>query len=706
MLKTSEMTMFNLNVYLKSNVVPSDALHSPHIKSIIKDLRNHPKDAMTQLTVLAQCKERGKQIVAALISCWQNIGTFFLDEFEFDVMSLPFITLSSLSFQALWTKYCREAGIYHHAMEKTKIAYEDILRSYSHGGYSYSCEDVLNMGQPIHGTEGNLASTILELDIISSYGYGGSHIRTPKGFCNGYSNNGKNQLMRCEPVARHQTFEFLSVYYTLWQLEENHYSIKTVYSNFHQSGVFSVGPYPVDLAVVFIDGKIAIFQFDGAYAHGCRLGCASLRSYVHSKTREELEKDSDKRDQVILSWAHQINTAKNCGNFVTYTVKSNCHHDDYKMSALKKTFDRISVLSKLTEGYPTAESLTKDDVVFSSEELTYIIIAEGYIPQFPGQPPPLNALLLQNEGKKWQRCSSTQTSKRAILLTKDYVEWLVKHLNFQITKIHYVFFYKKCTVLNAIFQHLIDLRMTPNILPSTKQLIKNVINFSAGYFGLNENKSAPIKNTLVCNAGSYFDCKRHSIEFMGSIGKQDFFVKSFQKAKSPKQKMGFAPLPIFVSIVEFGKLRISQILCFFDKFLDPASYRHLYTNVDNVVIVLSTATVDNAVKPAMQLQYNNEKANFFTEDTPGHLKEEFKITADQEWQFVSAMTMNYAIVTKDSDFSKHKSSALNGVSTTESYETSLRLLKKQPVKINQIRRVNKILNTDKKDITYVFNKMN
>ena len=268
------------------------------------------------------------------------------------------------------------------------------------------------------------------------------------------------------------------------------------------------------------------------------------------------------------------------------------------------------------------------------------------------------------------------------------------------------FFYKKCTVLNSIFQHLIDLRMTQCILPSTKQLIKNVINFSAGYFGLNENKSAPTKNTLVCNAGSYFDCKRHSIEYMGSIGKQDFFVKSFQKTKSPKQKMGFAPLPIFVSIVEFGKLRISQILCFFDKFLDPASYRPLYTNVDNVVTVLSTATVDDAVKPALESQYRNEKKNFFTVDTPGHLKEEFKITAEQEWQYVSAMTMNYAILTKDSDFSKHKCSALSGVSTNESYETSLRLLKKQPVEIKQNRRVNKILNTDKKDITFVFNKMN
>ncbi len=91
---------------------------------------------------------------------------------------------------------------------------------------------------------------------------------------------------------------------------------------------------------------------------------------------------------------------------------------------------------------------------------------------------------------------------------------------------------------------------------------------------------------------------------------------------------------------------------------------------------------------------------------PGHLKEEFKITADQEWKFVSAMTMNYAIITKDSDFSKHKSSALNGVSTTESFKTSLRLLKKQQVEIKQSRRVNKILNTDKKDITYVFNKTN
>jgi hypothetical protein len=706
LLRTKEMTIFNLNVYLTTTVLPSNVLPTPQIKSTIKDLHHQSKDPTTNLTVLAQCKKRGKQIVQTLLACWQNVGKFFMDEFELDIFSLPFVTLSSLAFQAVWTKYSRQAGIYHHAIEKTKTAYGVILRSYSHGGYSFSCEDKLNVGQPLHGAEGNPAATILELDIISSYGFGGAHIRTPKGFCNGYSNNGNDELVRCDTVARHQTFEFLSVFYTIWLLEQNNFNIKTVFSNFHQNGVFYVGHFPVDLTVIFDDGKIAMFQFDGDYAHGCRGGCRPLHSYVHGKTREEVEKNSEKRDTILQDWVQHINTAKQCSNFITYSVKTSCHHDDYKMTALKKTFDMIPLLSKLTEGYQTKASINKDEVLFCNEDLTYILIADGYIPCLQERPPPLNALIIQNEDKKWKRCNSTKTTNRAMLLTRDYVEWLVKYFNFQITKIHYVFFYKTCTVLNSIFQHLTGLRMTPDILPNNKQLLKNVINYTAGYFGLNENKSTTAKNTLVCNAGSYFNLKQHNIEYMGSIGKEDFYIKTFYKLRPTKQRMGFAPLPIFVSIVEFGKLRISQVLCFFDKFLDSASYRHLYTNVDNVVIVLSTETIEDAVKPALQTKYQYEKLNYFIKDMPGHLKEEFKISADQDWRFVSPMTMNYSILTRDSKFSVHKNSAVNGVSTIASYEMGLKLLSKQPFEISQVRRENKILNKKKRNVTYVYNKVN
>ena len=717
MLRTSEMTFFNLNIYLKDGILPSDALTAPNIKSQIKDLQNQSKDPATNMTILAKCKKRGQQIAPALLSSWQSIGHFFMNEFETDIFSTYFVSLSLLAFQNIWTKYSRSAGIFHHALEKTKVAYEDTFRSFSHGGYAFSCQDKLKVGEPIHGykptnfdllgsdpctaksiPKGEPAATILQLDIISSYGFGGSHIQTPKGFCNGFVNTGDGILKSCEPVARHQTFEFLSVYYTLWLLDQQSLKIRTVYSNFHQSGIFSIANYPIDLTVICEDGTIMMYQFDGQYAHGCKQGCEPLYSYIHGQTSEELEAATTTRDLIISDWVAHLNWNK---VWATYHVITNCHHKDYNITALKHSFAIIPVLSDIIAGYPTSKNLTKDDVLFSSDDLTYIIIAEGYIPGLPGNLDPLKALILRKDGNNWERHASTDNGP--MLLTKDYLQWLMKCFNFQVTTIHKVYFYKKCDVLNSIFQHLTRLRMTPGILPCTKQLVKNVINYAAGYFGLNERKSQKVKYKLVSKIGSH-NTRKHMAECAGSIGSEDFYLKSFTKPQSVKVHMGSAPIPIFVAIVEFGKFRMSQILCFFDKFLLHSRYRHLYSNIDNVLIALSTPNLDEAVNPAHWAAYNDEKSCILTENQPGHLKQEFEITSEQNWSFVSPMTMNFSIITEDSKLDMHKNSSINGVTSVESYETGIKLLQKQMVKVNQVRRVNKIMNKDLKNVTYVFNK--
>jgi hypothetical protein len=119
----------------------------------------------------------------------------------------------------------------------------------------------------MHSTFGNPASTILEMDITSSYGYASSNMMTPSGFCYGYIANEDGILVRCDKTPRHKTFEFLSVFYTLHALEKQGYVIQTVYSNFHQYGIFSINKYPVDLVVICqkqqSPGKILLFQFDG-----------------------------------------------------------------------------------------------------------------------------------------------------------------------------------------------------------------------------------------------------------------------------------------------------------------------------------------------------------------------------------------------------------------------------------------------------------
>jgi len=202
-------------------------------------------------------------MTASVLQLYQTMACDFVQLFQFDVCSLPYLSLASLSFQVIWMQYSRLGGHYHHGLEKIKVYYETILRKFTQGGYYYSCKSKVDANEPIHNTFGNPASSLYEFDVISSYGASSSQISAPTGFCYGYLLNGENQLERCDRLLRHTTFEFLSVFYTIDMLENQGYAIKTCYSNFHQTGIFAIGNYPVDLVVICESGKLLLFQFDG-----------------------------------------------------------------------------------------------------------------------------------------------------------------------------------------------------------------------------------------------------------------------------------------------------------------------------------------------------------------------------------------------------------------------------------------------------------
>jgi hypothetical protein len=704
LLRTKEFTFLNLNMYLDQEAIFKSALPKPTIVSSIKRLFHHPKINATT-TLPAVCKDRGKEIAPQLLVCWLSIGEFFINHFELDIFASHFRSISYLAFVAVWSKYARKAGIFHQGLEKTKPAYETIFRSFSHGGFSFSCKDFLEQGKPIFGTYGGEpASTLISLDITSSYGYAGSHIQTPTGFCNAYFDNGFGYLQLSEPFSRHNSFEFMAVYYTLYHLSvEQKLEIKTVYSNFHSTGLFYIKNYPLDLAAVLENGTILLFQFDGAYAHGCREGCPLFSSFVRGRKRSELEADTDKRDSVINLWVKETNEL----NIIqaSYSVLNDCHSHNYQKKQLQHAFYSIPMLAKLTDSYPAAKTCTKDDVLFSNDTLTFLIVLEGFIPTplLPTSIQPRPLLYKSKTEHCWSRTDKTEAT-HPMLFSKDYLSWLTKNYNFQVTHIHSVFFYKKCSVLNSIYAELTFLRMNANISPSIKQLVKNVINFSAGYFGLNEKKGAKTTYRLMSGIGSKFNTNKHFAMPVATNNNCNFYIVGTARALKKTNYMSVAPFPIFVCIVEFGKKRLSEIMCFFDSYLLPSHYRHLYSNVDNILFVLATDTIEQAVDPQQFQEFCKKRLQFFSPvPLPGFVKQEICVTSDQEWQFVSPVLMNYCIKTKTSHETFFKC-LFNNVTGEQAFDHSLKMLRKDKLEVVQIRRVDKMLNKNVQTLTYHYNK--
>lgn len=409
------------------------------------------------------------------------------------------------------------------------------------------------------------------------------------------------------------------------------------------------------------------------------------------KTREEVETNTLQRDAALSEWCRQVNANLNQPNYATYITKTDCH--DFSVSKLKQYFYTQPHLASLITNYPTNLTITIEDVLNCNENLTFIAVLQGLAD------PTLNLkpLFLREDNGDWMR---TDEASKDVIMTKDYLTYLRREFNFQIKSIFTIFFYKKCLTFNSVFQNLIDLRAHPQISSCRKQLLKKIINYSTGFFGFNQNKGGHSSHRIVSKINNGYDITRHALTILESIENNNYYIKTTFKRPTLHPKTCVSPLPIYCFIVEYGKMRMSQFLTFFDYFMVPASYRHLYSNTDNLIIALSTDTIEEAVKPHLQDWFGIEKSFIFSDKEPGHLEQEFYFGKELEWKFVSPVMQNYSIITKDS-IGLHKSSVFSKICSLRSYQYSLELLKRQSVTFSQPRRTQKIVNTDTHEQTFV-----
>jgi hypothetical protein len=349
-----------------------------------------------------------------------------------------------------------------------------------------------------------------------------------------------------------------------------------------------------------------------------------------------------------------------------------------------------------------------DDIIHCSDLLTYIAVVRGQTTQgisfplfmrVPAEDP--DEVDFRPKFQKWK-----DTLDHDLLLTKDYLDVLIRDHGFVVREIKSVFFYRKCHVLPLIFQDLVDSRAQAKKegLVARAQLLKNLANYSCGFFGFNPHKRVA-KSTyrLIATKGKRTNPGQHAPSDVGSVKDEEFAVIKTFFRPSTKKRASSSPLPLFVCIIEYGKLRMSEILTFFDNFLLPGTHRHLYTNVDNVIMTLSTPTLEDAVVPSLREDFEREKNRFFLAGQPGHLKQEWTIRAENKWKFVSALVQNWAVMGEDGT-GIHKNSLLSNVSNQVSYDACCNVLDEKVMQIMQIRRTNKMVNMDTKEQTFTLGK--
>jgi hypothetical protein len=147
--------------------------------------------------------------------------------------------------------------------------------------------------------------------------------------------------------------------------------------------------------------------------------------------------------------------------------------------------------------------------------------------------------------------------------------------------------------------------------------LKRLVNLSAGFFGsrstqLNTKTTYRIVNGMPRNHAFY----RHSADmrFTMDLGETaSYFLletkpwPSLFKTRGPSK----CAVPLFLAIVEYGKLRLVEILHFLREHLIPGSFRLMYSNVDNLILALATSTLEEAVQPERRQSFQEQKASKF-----------------------------------------------------------------------------------------------
>jgi hypothetical protein len=466
--------------------------------------------------------------------------------------------------------------------------------------------------------------------------------------------------------------------------------------------------------------QIFVFQ----YVHGCPSGeCPSLPRYVGRASEEEVLEATRKRDEFFLFWIKNNNSNEKRLP-ARYFVVNDCHHADFGLNKLLE-FHELAELRRPYETLPKRTLSFPDDILAADQELTYLLIGRGEIPEDQRQSGMPLFVWIDEPGNRRRQDFGWSLENRDYLFTRDTLEHLVWKRGFKFSSISACYFYKKCKVLPLVFGGFVAEREASSQAgnESLANFLKATVNFTTGMFGLKGKSKAVSKIRLTSSLSHGVVNCLESIDFKlaGTVAGQKFYVcKRLAPLKKPVKRAGIkkqpskatqispaifkrrkatdAALPIYASVVEFGKMRLLNCLEFLQNCLRPGAVRILYSQVDNLVLGLSGEKLENLIDADKKQEFENKKNEYFG-NAPGKLVEKWKVSAerDEEFQFASARICTYGLVVRDAQGNwlpgQNKMSGLSNISSQDAYVSNRRLIAGLPgLVFQQERRTNSLLN--------------
>ena len=324
-----------------------------------------------------------------------------------------------------------------------------------------------------------------------------------------------------------------------------------------------------------------------------------------------------------------------------------------------------------------------------------------------------------------------------VVLTRDYYQFLEQTYGdrFLLEDLEWVLFYKTEPVINSVYQTLIDMRSTTQD-PVLVTFIKRMVNLSAGFYGAHTSQlDSKTTYRLVNGLPKNYAFFRHSLSTEHSIDLEDasyhlLETKPWPRMGANRRQPSKSAVPLFLTIVEYGKLRLIEILEFLREHLWPGSFRLMYGNVDNLLVALSRGSdhLDEAVMPSRRESYQQSKPRFFISTAPEAATEAEREQTDTDpapptttnvaktpglaetkwerygpdsgWKFITLRTQHYCLSASDCEQNLHKTSGWSNVTSEQVFGWAEKILQGRRVAVPQKRRVHKMLSMETRDVLF------
>ena len=688
---------------------PPPPLRNPNVsaKRYRKNMSENtiPYSPFTPKSMDIYIERRAIQYLDLLKVTFCAVATYLCEAYCFDITSIQFTSIASIAIKCVQLSFYEKGGPMSQSIEMTKIQYAHNIRLHTRGGFSYSIRDTIICGQSLYNNNNtDVAAAVAEYDVTSCYGYSACNMRAPAGFCIGYTKSPDNQLLlRTDNVNRANTFEYRACMYYLHIRSKSLPNIRSVYSNYSPLGLFYIGKYPIDLVIVLDNetNDTLIIQFDGQFAHGCS-ECPPLKRYVNDASLSDVMERTNTRNKVTNDWIASATTSTQ--RFI-YRIYTDCHDDEFIPSWLSNAFAHVPELRKYTEPYRQLPKpgmvMTADHILNAHPDLTYLLVGTGYIPtekRRGGGSGPL-FIWTQSDNGKWRQDFGWEVIT-PILFTRDTLEYATNNYGFQLTNIESCYFYKTCDIYPLVYKDLITERYKTTY-PAVATFIKTIVNYSVGMMGYNPAKNKTYGKPTICTKLTKYNNNniRSICTVAGTYNNTTYFLRQMYRSQkhinASNNRILNNALPVFASIVEYGKLRMQEVAAFWHKHTIPGSIRICYSQIDNFIVAMSTHSLDEAIDPTLMAAYLQQKPHFIG-NLPGQLKLVWNVSSSN-WRFTSPSTCNYAC-------DEHwRLNAITGVdSASEAHNILQQLVHRQSVYLTQTRRTNKLHNTHTKSSIYHF----